>query len=305
MTDYEKLLEEANRLDAETGRLTGGTGLPDDWWTTDLEDEPCDGCGTRPSKHAGHGSFTCQRCYEARWCPACHYEKHDGACPSAEERARREQESRITMLLIADIDDRDNWLRIAVPLIPRLAAALREVMAERDEARSDRDGLRAALATETRNANVYAHERDTMRSERDACSRAHEAAEARLVVVERERDTALADVEAMRADWTRAVDDIAAFLESCDDSRDDPMAYAAMEVRRRWARALDARATPPSSHRCPGCNAAHRGEYDHCETCRARIAAPSGGKGRDCGVHVPYDAAGPSVDAPASREGGR
>ena len=46
-------------------------GLPDYWWTTDLDDEPCDGCGVKPSKHAGHGSYTCESCYEKRWCPKC------------------------------------------------------------------------------------------------------------------------------------------------------------------------------------------------------------------------------------------
>ena len=47
--------------------------FPDDWWTTGMEDEPCDGCGAKPSKHQGHGSFTCKTCYDARWCPKCTY----------------------------------------------------------------------------------------------------------------------------------------------------------------------------------------------------------------------------------------
>jgi len=61
--------------------------LPNDWWITDLENEPCDGCGVKPSKHAGHGSFTCKDCYEGWWCPKCHYDcRHQPhVCPTAEQ----------------------------------------------------------------------------------------------------------------------------------------------------------------------------------------------------------------------------
>jgi hypothetical protein len=65
--------------------------LPSDWWTTELEDEPCDGCGAKPSKHQGHGSFTCKACYDARWCPECKYSLTPGhVCPDAMTRAADE-----------------------------------------------------------------------------------------------------------------------------------------------------------------------------------------------------------------------
>jgi len=79
--------------------------MKDEFWTTDLEDEPCDGCGVRPSKSAGHGSFTCKKCYDARWCPECHFSLWPSphVCPSPEERQRRHIESSI-MLLLLEID---------------------------------------------------------------------------------------------------------------------------------------------------------------------------------------------------------
>lgn len=66
--------------------------LPDDWWTTGLEDEPCDGCGKKPSKHAGHGNYTCETCFNAWWCPECHYRLTVGhVCPTSEEQAANEK----------------------------------------------------------------------------------------------------------------------------------------------------------------------------------------------------------------------
>jgi hypothetical protein len=60
--------------------------FPDNWWTTDLDDEPCDGCGVQPSKHAGHGSYTCESCYNARWCPKCKYALGaNHVCPTPEQ----------------------------------------------------------------------------------------------------------------------------------------------------------------------------------------------------------------------------
>jgi hypothetical protein len=60
--------------------------LPDDWWTTNLHEDPCDGCGVSPSKHEGHGSFTCQKCFEARWCPSCNYPlRKDHVCVTPEQ----------------------------------------------------------------------------------------------------------------------------------------------------------------------------------------------------------------------------
>ena len=70
-------------------------GLPDNWWTTDLDDEPCDGCGVKPSKHAGHGSYTCESCYEKRWCPKCHYGlQKDHVCVTPEQHAINEKQMR-------------------------------------------------------------------------------------------------------------------------------------------------------------------------------------------------------------------
>lgn len=79
--------------------------LPADWWTTNLSDEPCDGCGVRPSKHAGHGSYTCQACHEARWCPSCTYLlSPDHVCPTGEELARREAETAELLAWLKDIE---------------------------------------------------------------------------------------------------------------------------------------------------------------------------------------------------------
>lgn len=65
--------------------------MSDDFWTN-LENEPCDSCGVVPSRHQGHGSFTCRPCYEARWCKKCGYAKSshekNGDCPPAELRAK-------------------------------------------------------------------------------------------------------------------------------------------------------------------------------------------------------------------------
>ena len=61
--------------------------LPDNWWIDNMEDEPCDDCGVKPSKHAGHGSYTCEACYKARWCPKCNYDcrYQPHVCPTPEE----------------------------------------------------------------------------------------------------------------------------------------------------------------------------------------------------------------------------
>jgi len=78
--------------------------LPADWWTTSLEDEPCDGCDVKPSRHVGHGSFSCKECYEARWCPKCTFTIGDPAkhvCPSPEEGERLKREA----------NKADEWLK--------------------------------------------------------------------------------------------------------------------------------------------------------------------------------------------------
>lgn len=75
------------------------TTSDDEWWATGLEDEPCDGCGTRPSKHRGHGSYTCRACDGKRWCKLCGYDVRHGVggqhvCVTPEENARYEAETR-------------------------------------------------------------------------------------------------------------------------------------------------------------------------------------------------------------------
>jgi hypothetical protein len=64
--------------------------LKNDFWTTDLEDEPCDGCGEKPSKHQGHGRFTCKTCYDAQWCPKCKYQLGEGHVCATPEKAKRD-----------------------------------------------------------------------------------------------------------------------------------------------------------------------------------------------------------------------
>lgn len=64
----------------------------DDPWTTRLEDEPCDRCGTVPSRHYGHGSYVCKHCYDSWWCPKCKYRLNENhVCPTAEQMAKDKQ----------------------------------------------------------------------------------------------------------------------------------------------------------------------------------------------------------------------
>jgi len=79
--------------------------LPDDFWTRHLHDEPCDGCGARPSKHLGHGSFTCKACHYKRWCPKCSYilgPNH--VCPDEAERARLAEEDARVMAWLSSLE---------------------------------------------------------------------------------------------------------------------------------------------------------------------------------------------------------
>lgn len=79
-----------------------------------FEDEPCDGCGEKPSVHMGHGSFSCQKCWEAQWCPTCRYSLNwpkPHVCKTPEEIARlklREKRREIVEKLMYDYDD--EWL---------------------------------------------------------------------------------------------------------------------------------------------------------------------------------------------------
>lgn len=67
-------------------------------WITDLEDESCDSCGIKPSRHQGHGSYTCKACWDAQWCPECRYPLNvNHVCPDQEERRRREMFSSLSM----------------------------------------------------------------------------------------------------------------------------------------------------------------------------------------------------------------
>lgn len=79
--------------------------LPDRWWIDGMEDEPCDGCGVKPSKHAGHGSYVCEKCYNSWWCPQCNYRLYpDHVCPTPEQKAKDKEELR-AMFAELGIDD--------------------------------------------------------------------------------------------------------------------------------------------------------------------------------------------------------
>lgn len=41
------------------------------WAPEELEDEPCDKCGIKPSRHDGHGTYICKPCFDVMWCPKC------------------------------------------------------------------------------------------------------------------------------------------------------------------------------------------------------------------------------------------
>lgn len=59
------------------------------------EQEPCDGCSKIPSVHMGHGSYSCESCFKARFCEKCNYSKGftgEHVCPSPEEHERRKAE---------------------------------------------------------------------------------------------------------------------------------------------------------------------------------------------------------------------
>lgn len=100
--------------------------FPDNWWTKDLEDEPCDGCGVKPSKHQGHGSFTCKSCYDGRWCPECTYALYsrDGSqhvCVSPEQRYIDQRKWEVEEILL-DIggNGESNWDRMLALIETRL-----------------------------------------------------------------------------------------------------------------------------------------------------------------------------------------
>ena len=65
----------------------------DHWDCSNLEDEPCDSCGIKPSRHYGHGSFICKVCYDKWWCPKCTFRlEPDHICKTEEERITIEKE---------------------------------------------------------------------------------------------------------------------------------------------------------------------------------------------------------------------
>ena len=76
------------------------------WAPSALEDESCDSCGDRPSRHAGHGSYVCRKCYEGWWCPKCHYSlRYDGdkhVCPTPEEIVIRKRKTLASDLAMYD-----------------------------------------------------------------------------------------------------------------------------------------------------------------------------------------------------------
>lgn len=90
--------------------------MTDDFWTTNLEDEPCDGCGVRPSKHQGHGAFSCKACYDASWCPMCHYELRKNHVCVTPEQARLNQLDNAAWSLATDPDNGHEALLLAEEL---------------------------------------------------------------------------------------------------------------------------------------------------------------------------------------------
>jgi hypothetical protein len=56
----------------------------------EMEDEPCDTCGVRPSLHMGHGSYSCEPCYQAWWCPKCRFDQRHQphVCVTKEQAAK-------------------------------------------------------------------------------------------------------------------------------------------------------------------------------------------------------------------------
>lgn len=98
------------------------------------EDEPCDGCGVRPSVSMGHGSYSCEACFEARWCPKCRYTlTKDHVCPSPEERAERE---RVNGYWMRDLNREESYqdaclrLDLEVRTLAAQLAAAREALRE-------------------------------------------------------------------------------------------------------------------------------------------------------------------------------
>lgn len=132
------LMEKAGRTILAL-RRSGQVSFPPDWWTTDLEDEECDGCGVKPSKHMGHGAFTCQKCYEAGWCPKCSYAlEKDHVCPSPEERAKRDEEwAVLNITTLMDFDDQ-------YEIVKAMVRALREI-ADKEDAPTQRGIARTML----------------------------------------------------------------------------------------------------------------------------------------------------------------
>ena len=113
------------------------------------EDEPCDGCGKRPSVSMGHGSYSCEACFEARWCPECRYSlgadpsKH--VCPSPEVRA---ENARIYGYFRRDMDGTETYgdaclrLDLEVRDLTASLAEARERLARYEEWPADREGDR-------------------------------------------------------------------------------------------------------------------------------------------------------------------
>ncbi len=104
--------------------------LPDEWWTTDMEDEPCSACGARPSKSMGHGRYTCKGCYEASWCPKCRFQlSPNHVCPTPEEAARRKEQ--YAMLMFAtDPDAAVQEIQRLRREVATLTACLAEIQAQ-------------------------------------------------------------------------------------------------------------------------------------------------------------------------------
>jgi hypothetical protein len=97
-----------------------------------MEDEPCDSCGVKPSLHMGHGSFSCKACFDAWWCPKCHYDQRERGgkkhvCPTPEEIVERQRKSERCELLCG------------------VEEAVEKIIVERDALKADVEKLKQEL----------------------------------------------------------------------------------------------------------------------------------------------------------------
>lgn len=98
----------------------------------DFEDEECTCCGVTPSVHIGHGAFTCQKCWDASWCPKCRYSIHsdlvDGihVCQPADVLVKRKEES----------DDENAICEMDYDYIKKMRAEINTLKTENEQLKS-------------------------------------------------------------------------------------------------------------------------------------------------------------------------